>query len=134
MRGQALELDPVRAHGLVLVRLLLGTTTDKLKVSATAGHLIQFERKDVKDVNPPAGPPGIAICNPPYGERIGEEKEWIPLYRKLGEVFGTRWQGWRVFVFTSNDFLAKKIGLPVKSRVPFFNGKIPCHLWEFGTG
>jgi 23S rRNA G2445 N2-methylase RlmL len=95
--------------------------------------MIRFERKDVKDAAPPAGPPGVVICNPPYGERIGDEKEWIGLYRKIGEVFGGRWPGWRLFVFTSNDFLAKKVGLPVKGRVPFFNGKIPCHLWEFGT-
>jgi putative N6-adenine-specific DNA methylase len=54
-------------------------------------------------------------------------------YRTLGEVFGTHWAGWRAFVFTSNDWLARKIDRKVKSSVPFFNGKLQCKLWEFDT-
>lgn len=99
--------------------------------SAGVGNVLHFERRDVKDARPPDGPPGFAICNPPYGERIGEEKEWVPLYRTLGDVFGAYWRGWRLFVFTSNDWLARKVNLPVKGSTPFFNGKLPCRLWEF---
>ena len=40
-------------------------------------------------------------------------------------------KGWRVLVFTGNDRLARKIGLRVKASTPFYNGKIPCRLWEF---
>jgi 23S rRNA G2445 N2-methylase RlmL len=93
-----------------------------------------LERRDLSQARPPEGaPPGVLICNPPYGERIGEEKEWFGLYAKLGEVVGTDWRGWRLFVFTSNDRLAKRVGLPVKAKTPFFNGKLQCHLWEFGS-
>ena len=28
--------------------------------------------------------------------------------------------------------LARKVGLPVRTRTPFFNGKLECQLWEFG--
>lgn len=101
--------------------------------AAGVGNLLKFDRLTVRDARPPDGPPGVLICNPPYGERIGDEKELVGLYRILGEVVGTHWQGWRAFVFTGNDRLARKVNLPVKHRVPFFNGKIPCHLWEFGT-
>ena len=101
--------------------------------SAGVGNVIAFDRLDVKDARPPAGNPGVLICNPPYGERIGDEKEWVPLYRALGEVFGTHWAGWRAFVFTSNDWLARKIDRKVKSSVHFYNGKLPCKLWEFDT-
>ena len=102
--------------------------------SAGVGHLLNFVRQDVRAARPPAGPPGVVICNPPYGERIGDEKEWVGLYRLLGEVFAAHWAGWRAFVFTGNDRLARKVGLRVKGSVPFFNGKIPCRLWEFDTG
>ena len=85
----------------------------------------------MKDASPPDGQPGTIICNPPYGDRIGDEKELVGLYRKLGEVFTAHWSGWRAFVFTGNDWLARKVGLKVKSSVPFFNGRIPCKLWEF---
>jgi putative N6-adenine-specific DNA methylase len=96
-----------------------------------SGHLLDFAVKDVRDFQPPQGPPGFILCNPPYGERIGEEAEWRSLYRTLGEVF-QRCPGWRAFVFTGNARLARCIGLRPKKDVPLFNGKIPCRLLEFG--
>src|SRR5262245_8233089 len=54
--------------------------------AAGVGHLVRFEVKDVCDFQPPAGPPGVIICNPPYGERIGEENELRALYQKIGNV------------------------------------------------
>ena len=74
---------------------------------------------------------GTLICNPPYGERIGDEKELVPLYRKLGETVAAHWPGWRLLVFTGNDWLARKIPLKSRRSTPFFNGRIPCRLWQF---
>ncbi|MBX9579655.1 MAG: RNA methyltransferase [Gemmataceae bacterium] len=102
--------------------------------AAGVGHLLRFVRMDAADARPPAGPPGTVVCNPPYGERLGDERELAGLYRTLGEVFGRHWRGWRVLVFTGNEWLARQVGLPVVAADPFFNGKIPCRLWEFGTG
>jgi len=99
--------------------------------AAGVGHLIQFELKDVRDFRPPAGPPGTILCNPPYGERIGEEKELRGLYGTLGEVFRQHCAGWTAYVFTGNLGLAKHIGLPSVEQVPLFNGKIPCRLLKF---
>jgi putative N6-adenine-specific DNA methylase len=101
--------------------------------SAGVGHLIQVERRDVGEARPPDGPPGVIVVNPPYGERIGEEKEWAGLHTKLGDVVGKHWKGWRLLVFTSNDWLARKVRLSIHRRTPFFNGKLECQLWEFGT-
>ena len=100
--------------------------------AAGIGHLLTFEQRDLVDFEPPAGPPGTMLCNPPYGERIGEEKELESLYRNIGQVLG-RCTGWRAFVFTGNAELAKRIGLPVIERVPFWNGRIPCQLLQFAT-
>jgi putative N6-adenine-specific DNA methylase len=99
--------------------------------AAAVGHLVTFERLDVKDVRPPHAGPGTLICNPPYGERIGEEDELIGLYRRIGDVAGEHWGGWRLFVFTSNTMLAKKVGLKVVEKAPFFNGALDCFLWEY---
>lgn len=96
--------------------------------AAGIGHLLAFERTDLKDFRPPAGPPGVLICNPPYGERIGEEKELRPLYRRMGEVFGERCGGWACYVFTSNDAPWRGIRLKPASVTPFWNGKIACRL------
>ena len=99
--------------------------------AAGIGHLVRFERQDVRDFRPPEGPPGVIVCNPPYGERIGEEKELKPLYRALGEVLYQRCPGWRAFVFTGNARLAREIDMKPVRKVPLMNGKIPCELLAF---
>jgi putative N6-adenine-specific DNA methylase len=99
--------------------------------AAGIGHLLQFEVKDVADFRPPEGSPGVILCNPPYGERIGEEKELRGLYHTLGEVFRARCAGWAAYVFTGNARLARQIGLRPVEQVPLFNGKIPCRLLKF---
>ena len=95
------------------------------------GHLLRFELRDVAQLQPPAGDPGIVICNPPYGERIGEEKELREVYRTLGAVCRDRFAGWRVFVFTGNPRLAGYIGMAPVEQTPFWNGKIACRLLEY---
>lgn len=99
--------------------------------SAGIGHLLSFQHRDLIDARPPVGPPGVLICNPPYGERLGEEKALRTLYRKLGDITARHWPQWRLFVFTANDRLARLIPRKPLSRKAFYNGKIPCQLWEF---
>jgi putative N6-adenine-specific DNA methylase len=102
--------------------------------AAGIGHLLRFDKRDVRDFRPPDGPPGVLVCNPPYGERIGEEKELVGLYRLLGEVFARRCPGWTAYVFTGNPRLAEAIGLTPAAEVALFNGKIPCRLLRFELG
>jgi putative N6-adenine-specific DNA methylase len=99
--------------------------------AAGIGHLLRVEKRDVRDFRPTPGPPGVLLCNPPYGERIGEEKDLFGLYRLLGEVFAQRCPGWACYVFTGNPRLAGAIGLTPATEVPLYNGKIPCRLLEF---
>ncbi len=99
--------------------------------AAGIGHLLRFEVRDVRDFRPPPGPPGVLVCNPPYGERLGEEKELKGLYRTIGEVFRERCAGWTLYVFTGNAFLARQVGMKPAQAFDFFNGKIPCRLLRF---
>jgi putative N6-adenine-specific DNA methylase len=99
--------------------------------TAGIGHLLHFAQHDAADFMPPAGPPGIIVCNPPYGERLGEEKELKGLYRTLGAVFREHCVGWKLFVFTGNAFLARQMGLKPARVIDLFNGKIPCRLLQY---
>ncbi len=99
--------------------------------AAGVGHLVRFEIKDLKDFRPPAGPPGTILCNPPYGERIGEEKELRGLYRLLGDILAEHCRGWSAYVFTGNAALARQISLRPVEQIHLFNGKIPCRLLKF---
>ena len=108
--------------------------SDRNARAAGVGHLLAFTRCDLADFHPPQGPPGVLVCNPPYGERLGEEDELRPLYRLLGDILRQRCPGWTAFVFSGNARLSRAIGLPVAQQVPLFNGKIPCHLLKFLPG
>ena len=101
--------------------------------AAGIGHLLRISKSDVRQFQP-SGPPGVLVCNPPYGERIGEEKELRWLYRTLGEIFSERRQGWRAYVFSGNPVLGDAIGLKPIKEIPLYNGKIPCRLLEFDMG
>jgi putative N6-adenine-specific DNA methylase len=103
--------------------------------AAGIGHLLSFTQRDMRDCRPPEGTvPGVLLTNPPYGERLGEEKELRPLYRSLGEVCREHFAHWRCFVFTGSNMLARELGVPIKNSTPLFNGRIPCRLLELDVG
>ncbi len=101
--------------------------------AAGVGNVLNIQRLEMRDARPPSDVPGVLVCNPPYGERIGEEEELIGLYARIGATAKEHWRGWRLLVFTSNTMLAKKVGLKVVHKEPFFNGSLECFLWEFAT-
>ncbi len=99
--------------------------------AAGVGHLLQFSRQDLRDFRPPASPPGVIVCNPPYGERIGEDKELAALYRTLGQVLRERCAGYTAYVFSGNAILEERIGMEPSASIPLYNGKIPCRLLKY---
>ncbi len=99
--------------------------------AAGIGNLVSFATKQLREFRPPDGPPGVLICNPPYGERLGEVKELKGLYREMGKTFNEVCQGWKIFVFTGNAWLARQIDIRPARQIHLFNGKIPCRLLEF---
>jgi putative N6-adenine-specific DNA methylase len=102
------------------------------KNAETAGveQLINFELCDYAQTPvPPA--PGAVVLNPEYGMRLGEESDLIETYRGIGSFLKQKCRGYRGGVFTANTSLAGQIGLKAKRKIPFFNGKIECRLYEY---
>jgi putative N6-adenine-specific DNA methylase len=99
--------------------------------AAGIGHLVDFEMTDLASWAPPYGVAGTIVCNPPYGERIGQGQELVGLYRQLGSVLRQRCPGWQACVFTGNPRLAAEIGLEPRESIALYNGKIPCRLFKY---
>ena len=91
---------------------------------------INFQSLDIKDFKPPESN-GIIIINPPYGNRIGEEKIIQKLYKNIGDVFKTYCVGFDAYIFTGNLEAIKSIGLRSKKRIILKNGKIDCRLLHY---
>ncbi|EKD07851.1 MAG: THUMP domain-containing protein [Limnospira sp. PMC 1291.21] len=79
----------------------------------------------------PTGDNGLIVCNPPYGERLGNVEELGDLYQQLGDILKQRFKGWTAFIFTGNKALSKRIGLRTSQRIPLYNGALPCTLLKY---
>jgi putative N6-adenine-specific DNA methylase len=91
---------------------------------------VKFTQTELSQVEAPADS-GVIICNPPYGERLGDAKELGDFYKLLGDVFKQRFKGWTAFVLTGNKELAKRVGLKASRRIPVYNGAIACTLLKY---
>jgi 23S rRNA (guanine2445-N2)-methyltransferase / 23S rRNA (guanine2069-N7)-methyltransferase len=102
--------------------------------AAGLGDCIRVLRKALTEFKRPTHTPlekGLILTNPPYGERLGEHQQLIPLYQQLGEVLKSDFIGWRAGVFTGNPALGKVMGLRSHKKYKLFNGTIPSELLLF---
>ncbi len=93
---------------------------------------INIEQQDIKTCAPASDiKPGLVICNPPYGHRMGAEHGLDTLYSELGNTLKKQFQGWRVAIFTGNAELGKNLGLRAKRIHTLYNGALECKLLHF---
>ncbi|WP_312958157.1 bifunctional 23S rRNA (guanine(2069)-N(7))-methyltransferase RlmK/23S rRNA (guanine(2445)-N(2))-methyltransferase RlmL [Stutzerimonas nitrititolerans] len=71
---------------------------------------------------------GLVICNPPYGERLGDEASLVYLYQHLGERLRQACLGWEAGVFTAAPELGRRMGIRSHKQYAFWNGALPCKL------
>lgn len=89
------------------------------------GELATFAPK------PDKGQTGLVICNPPYGERLGDKSSLLYLYRHLGERLREVCSGWQAAIFTGSPELCRHMGLRSHKQYAFWNGALPCKLLLF---
>lgn len=90
---------------------------------------IHFQRMDVRDVRTKRKY-GYLICNPPYGERLGDWKQVARLYRDMGEVFSAL-DTWSFYVLTSDEQFEKHFGRTASKKRKLYNGNIKVDYYQF---
>lgn len=128
-RQEALVELPTRLWGGDVDSKALSTSRYNAERAGVAGFM-SFSRGDIRDFSPPQGP-GVLICNPPYGERLGDVERLKGLYREIGDVLKQRCKGYTAWIFTGNPELAKSVGLKASRRIVLFNGPIECRLLKY---
>lgn len=123
--------------GLEKMPKIVGFDQNLTAVHAAQSHItragliwhIHVERRDIADAAPAdSWPPGLLICNPPYGERLGDEVETAALYQRFGDTLKARFQGWQAAMIVSNPELGFRLGIRSQKPVTFFNGALECKL------
>ncbi|KFZ29733.1 50S rRNA methyltransferase [Pseudidiomarina atlantica] len=75
-----------------------------------------------------AGQTGLLLCNPPYGERLGEEVETLLLYRRFGQRLRTSFAGWQIAILAGDESLLKRLKLRSHKKYKLFNGALDVIL------
>ncbi|TWC42828.1 23S rRNA m(2)G-2445 methyltransferase [Pseudomonas sp. SJZ079] len=97
---------------------------------AGLSHWIKVYQGEVAtfEPRPDQNQKGLVICNPPYGERLGDEASLLYLYQNLGERLRQACMGWEAAVFTGAPDLGKRMGIRSHKQYAFWNGALPCKL------
>jgi 23S rRNA (guanine2445-N2)-methyltransferase / 23S rRNA (guanine2069-N7)-methyltransferase len=131
------EAEQRKKIGLEKLPVIVGFDQDRYTVNtalahvANAGlqHKIHIERRDIEDAKPAESwQPGLLMCNPPYGERLGDEQETAELYTKMGETLKTHFIGWQAAMIISNPELGFRLAIRSQKPITFFNGALECKL------
>ena len=96
---------------------------------AGVGDFVKAEKGDARKIHFDM-PYGTIICNPPYGERIGEIKECEKLYKEIGKSFNAL-DKWSYYIIASNENFESLFGKKANKKRKLYNGMIKCNLYQF---
>lgn len=135
-RWQALR-EEARGQGVVPKKLvLLGLERDaataksaleNVQAAGLAGR-IAIENDAAETYGYKPGWNAWMVTNPPYGERVGDERALEGLYKRFGARLAERCGGWHLALLSGNPKLARALGLPIQQRTALKNGSIDCEL------
>ena len=75
--------------------------------------------------------PGIIVCNPPYGKKLGNENELIFLYEEMGIFLKNNFSGWEFWLLSGNPRLTKYLKMKCALKIPVSNGGIDCRWIKY---
>ena len=64
--------------------------------------------------------------NPPYGERLAQDKNVVQLYQSIGTTLKHQFAGATAWIISSNEEALKSIGLKPSQKVHLLNGELDC--------
>ena len=99
---------------------------------AGVGGLIAFEEADATKRSLPAAR-GVIVCNPPYGERMLEQRSAQRLYQALGKHLRFA-DGWSKFIISSEPDFEHYYGKRADKKRKLYNGMIQCNLYQYLEG
>ncbi len=89
---------------------------------------VRLEARDLRDVRREGE--GLFLCNPPYGERLGDAKSAAAVERALGEMARAH-EGWRLCAFSGDPSFERNARMKAQKRRRLYNGRLECELMWF---
>lgn len=116
---------------------ILGSDNDPKCVSlamanarkAGVENVAKFQDGDATKMSLPSDS-GILICNPPYGQRMLEQKSAQQLYTALGRHLKYA-DGWKKYIITSEPEFEHYFGKRCDKKRKLYNGMIQCNYYMY---
>lgn len=70
---------------------------------------------------------GVFLCNPPYGERLGDKKSCEALYHEL-HALKNRHPGWSLCAISSDPAFERAYGKRADKKRRLYNGRLECEF------
>ena len=104
-----------------------------LKSIGISKHIIRpdFVQADFADLSAPYDE-GLLLCNPPYGERIGEKEEVAELYKNMASL-RSDFKGWDIGVITSSDTFQNDFGHNANKIKNFKAGNLDTYFYIYSS-
>jgi 23S rRNA G2445 N2-methylase RlmL len=127
---EALEKAEINTYASDNERFAINASNFNLK-AADMADFVHLTNDDATTVKVEGKESGLLVTNPPYGERIGEDRDLPELYYNFGENLKNNFKGFTAYVFTGNLPLLKKISLRTSKKHILYNGSIEARLAEY---
>jgi 23S rRNA (guanine2445-N2)-methyltransferase / 23S rRNA (guanine2069-N7)-methyltransferase len=122
-------------------RVIWGGDSDRKMVEAAEHNLeragladqVRLEVCNARSFSPRHGWNAQVITNPPFGERVSDERRLVKVYEDFGEALREHAQGFRVSLLSGSLNLEHCLGMPKPtSWMDIKNGALDCRLlnWQ----
>ncbi len=97
--------------------------------AAGVADMVRFRHAPFEGFTP-QGDYGCMVCNPPYGLRLGEQREVELLYRAMGTLFRGL-PTWSLFALSARDDFQKFFGARASRNRKLYNGNVRCWYYQY---
>ncbi len=94
--------------------------------SAGQSRVIEVRQIRLQEIKREEQTPALVMMNPPYGERLAQDKDVLRLYDDIGTALKHRFTGSTAWIISSNEDALKCIGLKPSRRLRLMNGELEC--------
>ncbi len=105
--------------------------------SAGLQKYIDVRQIRIEEIKHEQGTEGaLVMINPPYGERLAQDKDVLRLYADIGKALKFQFTGATAWIISSNEEALKCIGLKPSKKIHLMNGELDClyNCYELFSG
>jgi len=94
--------------------------------SAGMSRFIDVKQIRLQEIKREEQTPALVMMNPPYGERLAQDKDVLRLYGDIGTALKHQFTGSTAWIISSNEEALRCIGLHPSKKLRLLNGELDC--------